>query len=380
MKILMLSEPIPPNNPGGAGKFAWDIFRELSSLGIQVDLITTAPSRQSVQIIGESRVFTLAHNLGGWNLHSLNTLNEAVLTAATVLAETEKYDLLYDCGGFLYFDAFCRLASTHGIPSITHVLINLALYLNETRVSEHHIAQFARLQGMQCGASKIVITTSNFERLACAKLYGINSESVTLCWNAIQMPKIAQVEVLSWRSKLAEPDSILLLFGGRIGDKVKGVDRALAFVSALCARGIKIRLITTSLDDTEISVPGFTHKIMPLGRLADNEMPSLYSAVDAFLAPSRYEAFGLMALEVASCGTQVIASETGGHLDLAKHLPIHLLGDDEWENPSSIAVETVQKCHDSLSKLKKTYLPDVFSMSRCANQLHEIFQTLVGIT
>ncbi len=42
------------------------------------------------------------------------------------------------------------------------------------------------------------------------------------------------------------------------------------------------------------------------------ELPSLYTAAEAVLVPSRSESFGLVALEASACGTPVIASAVGG--------------------------------------------------------------------
>jgi D-inositol-3-phosphate glycosyltransferase len=57
---------------------------------------------------------------------------------------------------------------------------------------------------------------------------------------------------------------------------------------------------------------GLNDQILFVPSQAQSQMPLFYNAADVLVMPSRYESFGLAALEAQACGTPVVASRVGG--------------------------------------------------------------------
>jgi glycosyltransferase involved in cell wall biosynthesis len=65
-----------------------------------------------------------------------------------------------------------------------------------------------------------------------------------------------------------------------------------------------------------------------LGRVPDDELPLWYNVADVFAYPSRYEGFGLPALEAMSCATPVVVSNTSALPEVVGDAGILLDPDD----------------------------------------------------
>ncbi|MDR2712265.1 MAG: glycosyltransferase family 4 protein, partial [Clostridiales bacterium] len=113
---------------------------------------------------------------------------------------------------------------------------------------------------------------------------------------------------------------LILLFAGKL-TAVKGLDILLStaqkyeklqpgnIITVIAGTGEKKEELLQLKEELKLESVYF------IGHRNQNELRRLYSNADIFVMPSRYEAFGLVALEAMACGLPAVASNVGGPPD-----------------------------------------------------------------
>jgi len=112
----------------------------------------------------------------------------------------------------------------------------------------------------------------------------------------------------------------VVCFVGKLTE-IKGVDTLLNAASTyedgntatlIAGNGELFEELNTMANNLELSDVYF------LGNLPQEELRAIYNVADVSCVPSRFEAFGLVAIEALACGTPVVASTVGGIPDFLK--------------------------------------------------------------
>ena len=114
-------------------------------------------------------------------------------------------------------------------------------------------------------------------------------------------------------------DEAMVLFVGRLSP-IKGADRLLHAMPHLARRN-GVRLVIIGGDDGQTPASqnlqrlswelGLQEAVVFVGRVEHEKLPPYYCAADVVVLPSRYETFGLVALEALASGTPVVATPVG---------------------------------------------------------------------
>ncbi|MDD3365074.1 MAG: glycosyltransferase [Syntrophomonas sp.] len=199
---------------------------------------------------------------------------------------------------------------------------------------------FAIIERILARKTDLIINVSRYEyESACA--FKLPSEKMRIIYNGVREAEFGAEPILS-----LDNDCINLLFVGRF-DRQKGLDILLRFFTKQQCDHIKLYLLgETVLGKLSTSIP---EGVVNLGWVNAQDVDAYYRLCDAVIIPSRWEGFGLVAIEAMRNKKAVIASKRGALPEIVCHGVNGYLFDLEEE----------QQLLDLLGQLNKAVLTDM---------------------
>lgn len=155
-----------------------------------------------------------------------------------------------------------------------------------------------------------IINISNYEQNQAIK-YGLNKNKMLMVYNGVEDKLNKSNLNLNW-----DDDKINLLFVGRL-DRQKGLDLFLDVYEKMNLKNMHLYVIGTSVLDNNL--PKNTEYVTYLGWVDSKDIDEYYQACDAVIMPSRWEGFGLVAIEAMRNSKPIIASNAGALPELIQN-------------------------------------------------------------
>ncbi len=196
--------------------------------------------------------------------------------------------------------------------------------------SERENAERIEIERLAMLAADRVVAVSPTDMEQMADFYGALRSRIRMVPGGVDTDLFRPFFADAARALLGLGPGKLVLFVGRI-QRLKGIDlllRAFAQLINGWPEDEKPRLMVVGgrnpadLADPEATEMerlrilaaelGVGERVTFQGAVPHSSLPAYYSAADVVAVPSRYESFGLVALEAMACGVPVVASGVGG--------------------------------------------------------------------
>ena len=155
-----------------------------------------------------------------------------------------------------------------------------------------------------------IINISNYEQNQAIE-YGLNKNKMVMIYNGVEDKENNSNLRLNW-----DKNKINLLFVGRL-DRQKGLDLFLDVYDKMKLENMHLYVIGTSVLDNNL--PKSTKYVTYLGWVDNKDIDVYYQACDAVIMPSRWEGFGLVAIEAMRNSKPIIASDAGALPELIRN-------------------------------------------------------------
>lgn len=330
MRILIVSWEYPPVVVGGLGRHVHHLATELAALGHDIVVLTRRPTGtdalshpttdlrvDGVRIIAVAEdppEFDFGRDMMAWTLamgHSFIRAGLKALAGERSSASPEPW--------------IPEVVHAHDWL-VAHPAITLAEYFDAPLVSTIHATEAGRHSGWVSGPtnrqvhsvewwlateSDSLITCSASMRDEVTRLFGPEIPDVSVIHNGID------IQTWPFAPRVGNRAPAELLYAGRL-EYEKGVQDLLAALPRIRRThpGTTVTIAGTGTQEEWLREEARRHRVTKairfIGHLDHDGLVEAMHRCSAIVLPSRYEPFGIVALEAAATGAPLVVSTAGG--------------------------------------------------------------------
>jgi len=330
-KLCFISQDYLPNPNGGIGVWVSELAQGLASRGHEISVITRTDGtfdsvdfeegvwvHRIVQRHFPERPYAAPADLPqliyDWSASAYAELRRIMLIRGLDLAAAPIWDVegvVAHCEGKI--PVLLTLHTTYALA-----LPSKPLWREMPGYLDGHVQPVINAEKMLWEQAPLVIANSEAILKDLTACYGsaIAAERLALVPHGLKDQYSGQMQ----KSAAASPGTCRILFVGRFEER-KGIDVLLSCIPDILAKYSEVSFELIGANDISNFWTDFQKKyqseswlsrVSAPGFVSPDELTAAYSACDIFVAPSRYESFGLIYLEAMMWGKPCIGTNAGG--------------------------------------------------------------------
>ena len=324
LKVMHLAWEFPPYKVGGLAEHVYSLSKAQVSRGIKPIVITVGYGdyKEHENIDGVEVYRFDANNIPAEDFPSwVMQINIEFVNKAVEIIKKEKVNIIH-AHDWIVGNAGIILKHFFRLPLIATI----------------HATEHGRRQGIHDDRQKFihsieerlafeawkVIACSYYMRDEISYVLHVPHDKISVIYNGVFEKPQGYEDLLSFKRQYArDEDKIVLFIGRHVWEKGLDIFVEAANLVLQNRQDVKFVVVGTgyTTDDAKRRVYeyGIQDKFYFTGYVDDDTRDKLYKIAEIVVIPSRYEPFGIVALEAMAYGKVVVASETGGLKEVVKH-------------------------------------------------------------
>lgn len=363
MRVCLVTQTLPPDEIGGISRYISDTAQALAHRGHEVRVITNGTDHSTVDLEDGVWVHRILKNASGPAPVLVDAPPDRVWSNASAIADEiarinrhRPVDAVY---GALWDTESIAVLERTAVPVVTSLVTTIAITLEmrpEWRRDEaflrDYLTPLIATERSFALRSHLIHALSKAVALEVERTSEIELDPATLTVAPLGTTDMAS----DGPPPISTGEGCQILFVGRF-EKRKGIDLVLGTLPRLLSDRPNVRVVLIGRDD----LPGETgepyrtvfereHGTAPWfdqvefrGIVDDDALWKAYRQCDVFVAPSRFESFGLIFVEAMMCSKPVIALRAGAAAEVVDHGITGLLVPDDTAKVLAALAELVEQ-------------------------------------